>query len=313
MNLIKEKIIRLYIKKLFESKFFAMNQGDLNANNISNFFNSRLKFINISNLNDLKDYLIDIAGPDIFISFTSQWDENIPTFSINPMAKYNTPHGIYFYPFDKKNAIRFIKDGKPTIANFAIRSEYFHLVQVDLTHPNVLIINEDGTTNKPDLTSFEFNNNLNEIIRIFFEFSNILIQKNEIFLELIENHKNYNNGYIKLYQICSIISKKIKSNNNSELFGLLLNSLQIKCVIDKGLGIIHHNEPMQMHILQYDDNETFYKYIGTFKNLIKDYIYVEDKGIAPPKKENQKINSLLKQKSLSINDIMNDPNLKINN
>lgn len=308
----KEKIIRLYIKNLFESKFFAMEKENVNAKNLSQFFNQQLNFINISNINDLKDYLIDIAGSDIFISFTNPWNQNIPTFSINPTANFNTPHGIYFYPFDKENAIKFIKHGKPTDAFFAVRSEFFHLVQVDLNHPNVLVINKNYKINKKDLNYIEFENYLDEIIRIAEYFSGTILNKNELISKLYID-KNISNNYIKLYKLCDIISKKVTDTNNSELFGLLLNSIGIKCVIDRGLSIIHINEPSQMHILQYDNNETFYKYIGTFKNLIKDYIYVEDKGIAFPKKENQKINNLLKQKALNINDIINDPNLKINN
>jgi len=309
----KEKTIRLYIKNLLESKFLAMASDDLNADNISRFFNQRLNFIDIKNVNDLKDYLIDISGPDVFISFTNPWNQNIPTFSINPIAKFGTPHGIYFYPFDIKNAIKFINEGKPTNANFAIRNDYFHLLKVDLNHPSVLILNQDETVNRKDLSIIEFKICLNEIIRICKEYSNIEINKNELFFELKKYNKQYNNFYIKLYQICGIISKKVSLKNNSELFGLLLNSLNIKCVIDRGLGVIHHNEPNQMHILQYDDNDSFYEYIGTFKNLIKDYVYFEDRTIAQPKKDFQNINNLLKQKSLNIDDVMNNPNFKINN
>ena len=63
-------------------------------------------FINEEEYKEMKEYLREIAGPDIFLSFVDDWENmetNTPPLSINPKAQFHTPHGLYFFPLDKIN------------------------------------------------------------------------------------------------------------------------------------------------------------------------------------------------------------------
>ena len=85
------------------------------------------------------------------ISFVNEYDENIPSFNINPHASYKTPHGNYAYPLTLENLREIIYSKKVKGASFAIDRPYFLLFKVN--SPNALIINKDGTTNYKSLRS----------------------------------------------------------------------------------------------------------------------------------------------------------------
>jgi hypothetical protein len=351
-----EILIKRYIKLLIEgSKFITYDPSDINAKRMNQDISPKIKFVeyDLKNIKEYDDMLLKIAGPDIFITFSDSYEidpttsEDLPPkFSMNPKAAFGTPHGFYFYPFDKNNVKNFIEYGAPASADFATDRKFFHLIKVDLNHPNVLIIEKDGKTNKR-MNRKIFDNNVNEIARILIHYSNVIDDINMDYVLLskeydfdyepvdeklviedirkelyhiinselmdkllthvipffkhnynVENIKN--NEYIILYKLCLILTTHISdlinylwkqpyktnafitkmlqlieqqdNHNLSELYALLLNTIGIKCIIDKGVGVIHENEPEQMHILTFGEDDSFYKYIGTYNNYHTDEI-----------------------------------------
>jgi len=83
------------------------------------------------------------------ISFVNSYDENIPSFNINPRAAYSTPHGNYAYPLTLENLREIIVSKKVKGATFAIDRPYFLLFKIN--SPNTLIINKDRTSNYKDI------------------------------------------------------------------------------------------------------------------------------------------------------------------
>ena len=71
-----------------------------------------------------------------------QGNKEVPHFSINPSAVYETPHGNYSYPLNHENLRELIRSGKIKGSSFAIDRPYFLIYKVD--SPNTLILNKDG-------------------------------------------------------------------------------------------------------------------------------------------------------------------------
>jgi hypothetical protein len=271
------------------------NSNNLEAKNMSKNIGSEINFIDFNSKDDCKDYLYDIAGPDVFISFIDAYEHDIttnemkvPSFSLNPNANFSTPHGIYAYPFDRKNASSFIKYGQPTRADFGADRDYFHLIQIDLNHPNVFIINKDESCNK-NISYEKYIKNIKELMRIHKNFFKLDFDDSILFEDLNEAYEEISehgdNNFIKLYKFAYFLSFKECSTtdniadlvgtgtNFSELYALLLHSIGIKCVVDNDASMIHYNEPEQMHIITFGDDKSFYKYIGTFKNMFSNRLY----------------------------------------
>lgn len=302
--LISEKRLKEIIRRsLFsESRFVMSDLSDtdendkLSASNMSKEVGSQIDFKTFKSNRKFKDFLKNIAGPNVFISFIDPYekDENdgsmkIPSFSLNPKATFNTPHGIYAYPFDKQNFKNFIITKSPTKSKFATERPYFHLIKIDLNNPNVFVFNEKGKCNK-HISKIDFKNQLKELVRIhcyYFNkentsevdeiFNNFLNEYDSASKRVLMNvNKDY---YYQLYKAAlKLCNEKINftfmkttpnTKHHSELYALLLNRIGMKCVIDRGSGTIHENEPSQMHILTFGEDKSFYKYIGTYKNEIK--------------------------------------------
>jgi hypothetical protein len=297
-------------KVIAESKFIMSSNKydselsddsfDLNAKNMSKNIGSEINFINFDSKDEMEDYLYDIAGPDVFISFVDPYEKDIntgemkiPSFSLNPNATFNTPHGIYAYPFDKKNLESLIECGQPTMADFGVDRDYFHLIRIDLNHPNVIIINSNGVSNKY-ISYDKYIKNVKELIRIHKNYfkvdfdDNIAFKKlNETFNEIDDEYYNEVSPFYKLYKFAFYLSFnefydndilsliKNKTKNSAELFSLMLYSIGIRCLIDNGSGIVHYYEKEQMHIITFGDDKSFYKYIGTFKNMFMQNDYAE--------------------------------------
>jgi len=308
----KTDIIKLIKKELLETRFIMSKGSDaqvddkdaLSAKEMAKEIGKNLKFKKFDSNEEFKDFLFDIAGPDTFISFIDTYEheettgeEKVPSFSLNPNATFNTPHGLYFYPFDKENAKRYIYLGKPTNANFAVDRPYFHLVKIDIANPEVLVFKKNGETNKK-ISPENFKKDLKEMIRIHLKFFDKTDSIQEIYDKLNNEFKSYkkittdslrfskkneknldlyinklsNNNYYKLYKYAYYLSSETvdqTSSPHSELFALLLNRINIKCVIDQDMSIIHPSEPEQAHILTFGENKSFYEYIGTFENKIE--------------------------------------------
>jgi hypothetical protein len=201
------------------------------------------------------------------------------------------------------NVESFIENGMPVFNSFyGSMSKYFHLVKIDLNHPNVFIFNQFGICNKK-LNYRNCKIELNEITRIYYNFMNAenVWQKMNInnlesfqteIIKAFENSRIFamnksnfgsNNYYLYLYSFIDWLTKKGLSDmwnyattnmhNNSELSALLCSSIGMKCIIDKGSSTIAQatkTEPTQTVIINFGEDESYYHYIGTFKNILND-------------------------------------------
>jgi hypothetical protein len=181
--ILNERKLKVIIKKILnESRFILGDYEDeegnlsaLKAANVSKRVGDQSKeFPRVGGEEErqlILDSLYDMAGPDVFISFVDAWEfdhegfSKSPKFSLNPTAKFSTPHGIYAYPFDKKQAVTFIETGSPTDSPFATERKYFHLIRIDLTNPNVIVFNENGKSNR-NISMSEYTQFIDELIRM---------------------------------------------------------------------------------------------------------------------------------------------------
>ena len=306
--LLKESQLRKIIKSIIleSNRFINYEPAELNAKNMNINFKQQNNFINISDVEEMKEYLRDIAGPDIFMSFVDDWENmesSTPSLSINPKAQFHTPHGLYFFPLDKMNVESFIENGMPVFNSFyGSMSKYFHLVRIDLNHPNVFVFNQLGTCNKK-LNYRDCRIEVNEIARIYYNFMNSEMVWQKININDVESfqaeiirsfeksrifamHKSKfanDNYYLYLYSFIDWLTKKglsdmwnyatTNSHNNSELSALLCSSIGMKCIIDKGSSTIAQDtktEPTQTVIINFGEDNSYYHYIGTFKNILND-------------------------------------------
>mgnify|MGYP001283294819 CR=1 FL=1 len=95
--------------------------------------------------------LMKNIGENTCISFVHAYDENSPSFNINPHARYHTPHGNYAYPLTLKNFRTLYNIKKVGGTDFATDRPFFLLFKID--SPNTLVVNKDGTTNYKDISS----------------------------------------------------------------------------------------------------------------------------------------------------------------
>ncbi len=315
--LLRESTLRKIIKNIIleSNRFINYEPAELTAQNMNINFNQQNNFINITDVEEMKEYLRNIAGPDVFMSFVEDWEgmeSNTPPLSINPKAQFHTPHGLYFFPLDKTNVESFIENGMPVFNSFyGSMSKYFHLVRIDLNHPNVFIFNQFGVCNKK-LNYRDCKIEVNEIARIYYNFMNaekvwqqINIHDAESFQnEIIKSfeksrifamHKaNFgsNNYYLYLYSFIDWLTKKgqkgmwnyatTNMHNNSELSALLCNSIGMKCIIDRGSSTIAQDtktEPTQTVIINFGEDDSYYHYIGTFKNILNDRFRKQTKKV----------------------------------
>ena len=78
------------------------------------------------------------AGPNVFIRFENQYSKKTPTFSVSPVIQYDTPHGLYAYPFDKHNLINLIENKSPTEAEFAADYSHFHIFKSNMSKTEIV-------------------------------------------------------------------------------------------------------------------------------------------------------------------------------
>jgi len=117
--------------------------------------------------------------------------------------------------------------------------------------------------------------NLNVVYSEFIDF-----MRDGMFIDEYARLKN--NPFYLLYRFAGYLSRlqgldafdeaalesNKKNKGHSEFSALLLHSIGIDCIVDRGLGIVHRNEPSQAHILTFNNSSsTIYKYLGTYKNF----------------------------------------------
>ena len=98
------------------------------------------------------------------ISFVNKYDENIPTFNVNPNAIFQTPHGNYAYSLTLENLKELISKGTIDGSSFAIERPYFLLFKIK--SPNTLIIDKYGKSNYKELRSARRATSKSEVITL---------------------------------------------------------------------------------------------------------------------------------------------------
>ena len=98
--------------------------------------------------------LAEEAGPNTFISFVRRYGPDVPKFSTNPYAEFQTPHGNYAYPLTQKNLIKLSRDFAIDEVNFAIDREF--IIVYKITSPNTIVVQKDGSSNYGQLDKKSF-------------------------------------------------------------------------------------------------------------------------------------------------------------
>ena len=166
------------------------------------------------------------AGPNVFIRFENQYSKKTPTFSVSPIIQYDTPHGLYAYPFDKHNLINLIENKSPTEAEFAANYSHFHVFKSNMTKTEIVSRKKEEIQTK--YTSEEIvKQDVKEAFRSFsmlIKYNKSLIktqdQKKKIIQKILDEisaakQENINHKYANAinYDFPESISKIINENN----------------------------------------------------------------------------------------------------
>ncbi len=206
------------------------------------------------------------------ISFVNTYDENIPSFNINPSARYHTPHGNYAYPLTLDNLRELIGAGKIDGQSFAVDRPYFLLFKIN--SPNTIFIDKDGNTNYNSVRSvrrsdfkskvISVEDDINTIIRNFIYFvrtSSIVHPKDQEWSSLDSDiyYKQQPFAYSKLEdKFEELLNKEIAVESFVNQFGLGLRNF-----ITKNCSLNYRNK-VPSDIERHFFNETF--------NLLKEYL-----------------------------------------
>ena len=184
---------------------------------------------NETDISVILEELAHAAGPNTYIRFENQYGKKSPKFSVSPIVTYDTPHGIYAYPFDKENFISLIEDKSPTKAEFATDYSHFHIFKGNMSKTEIMSKKGDEiqTKYKTSATSKK------DILEAFRSFSmllkynkkeNKLIKSNEDKQSLVEKiiseikdskreHINFKYVSIIDHEFPSSVKEIIESNN----------------------------------------------------------------------------------------------------
>lgn len=97
---------------------------------------------------ELKDYVLELYelvknNDNLLITFS-----DVDFLGVSPEVRYDTPHGIYGYPFKMDNLFSYLKTGLPTAADFASYRPYIHIYKIK--GAGNIEINKDNSTNYDD-------------------------------------------------------------------------------------------------------------------------------------------------------------------
>ena len=185
------------------------------------------------------------------ISFVNPYDKKrIPSFNINPHARYKTPHGNYAYPLTLENLRELIYTKKVKGAEFALQRPYFLLFKVN--SPNALIINKDGSSNYKEIMSNRAHNkkttryddltldkDIDRIIRTFIYFVRTLSSQPDH----MPDWSSYDNVFFNyklptFYSsaediLKSLINKDITFDAFTSQFGAIIRDFVVQCLSNK--------------------------------------------------------------------------------
>ena len=163
------KLLLKYIESYLKEATIPYSGEEIDAKLQSKISPSISKDMTHLNVKETMKHLMKNIDERTCISFVNKYGEDIPSFSINPTAAYNTPHGNYAYPLTLDNIREIITFNKVKGASFAIDRPYFLLFKV--TSPNALVIKKDGTTNYSEIRANKkvknIKQDINSILRTF--------------------------------------------------------------------------------------------------------------------------------------------------
>ena len=139
------KLLINYIKKYLKEATIPYSARDIDAKLQGSLSpNISLPMTGLSRKDTLK-FLAKEAGPNTFISFVAKYDQNIPNFSTNPKASFQTPHGNYGYLLTKDNLEGLVSNFSVDGVTFAMKRPYMLIYKI--TSPNSIYIEKDGQSN----------------------------------------------------------------------------------------------------------------------------------------------------------------------
>ena len=139
------KLLLNYIKRYLKESALPYSAKEIGAGLQHKLSPKISKDMTKASDEDVLKILMQNLGDRTCISFVNEYNKDIPSFNINPIAKYNTPHGNYAYPLTLEILRDIIAVKKVKGTSFAIDRPYFLLFKVN--SPNALVIDEDGKTN----------------------------------------------------------------------------------------------------------------------------------------------------------------------
>lgn len=203
----------------------------------SKFGNSPSRLTPYEQLEKYKD------NENIYISFRS-----IDKIGINPQSKYNTPNGIYTYPL-KEIWKEFEHTEKQIDVPFAGDQPYIYVIEAKgkgLDLKNYLESDFKKDLKKlidKYLKQFEDLED-NKLLPDSFSYWFLEDNNGENFnrsLRLLDNKTKVETYGGKIFYITMLLS-----NKNPNKWNLIFNKdLEYNYIVDRGLGIIHGNEPIQ--------------------------------------------------------------------
>lgn len=193
---------RRYEKSLNESRLFTMSASMLKDIEFNRTMAPQhLDKTNLSDEEVIRDVLECITNnDDVSVSFVWKYKDDsgdyvIPSLGVSPKIKYKTPHGIYSYPLNERNIVNFLYTGKPTKADFATDSDYFHLIKSNSM--NTIEIDADKSTN---YTNSKYIGDCRELVRVFLYYTLSWITENDLLNKDMSNvfREKYNLNALKV-------------------------------------------------------------------------------------------------------------------
>jgi hypothetical protein len=151
------KLLINYIRQYLVEATIPFSGSEITAD-LQHKLSPKLKkdMTHIEDPKEILRILMKNLGDKTCISFTNSYEDDqgnkeVPHFSINPSAAYETPHGNYSYPLNHENLRELMRSITVKGAGFAINRPYFLLYKVD--SPNTVVINKDGSSNYKEILS----------------------------------------------------------------------------------------------------------------------------------------------------------------
>ena len=191
---------------------------------------------NETDLEVILEELARAAGPNTYIRFENQYSRKTPEFSISPIVKYRTPHGIYAYPFSRENFISLINDKSPTDAEFATEYTHFHIFKSNMSKTEILSQKEKESKSKYK-TPESASNDVLEALRSF----SFLIKYKKRDKKLIKSREKKEQLIQKIISEIDSAKRKIKGQKYASSIKYDLNS-EFKRIIKENNFFVKNNK-----------------------------------------------------------------------